>query len=66
MQKYDFLINIIHKLDYLITERELIKLSDVLKNMDLFNTKRNKEGFIVYEYNEQLEAFLDWYFSFIL
>lgn len=66
MQKYDFLINIIHKLDYLITEKELIKLSDVLKNMDLFNTKRNKEGFIVYEYNEQLEAFLDWYFSFIL
>lgn len=66
MQDYDLLINIIHKLDYLITERELNNLTDVLNSINLFDTKRDKKGFIIYEFNEKLESFLDWYFSFIL
>lgn len=65
MYEYKSLISIVYELDYIITETELVLLKDLLKKMQLFDANsHNLET--IFKHDEKLEAFLHWYFSFIV
>lgn len=74
MQEYKLLSEIVYNLDYKITKKSLVILFNLLLKMDCIEYKvidslkdegNTVENYLFKDY-EKLEAFLDWYFSWII